>query len=199
MKEVLVTPSPVINPLGTISVKPVEIARGLRTLKGKTIGLLDNRKTLSDVVLNTIKDYLAQRGVKDFVYRVKPDQTVPSPPALIEDLVKTDAVIAAVADCGSCTTGLVTDTARIAKTKIPAMVIVSTKFRGLAAGIAEGLGVPDLPAVIIPHTQGYPEHTPENVKKHTEEILDEISEVLVNPSEEIMQKHALKNLKSGRA
>ena len=94
----MVVPSPMVNPLGTLSIKPIEMAQGLETIKGKTIGLLDNRKSLSDLVINIIKDYLAGLGAKDFVYKLKTDITTPSSPQFIEELTKTDAVIGAVAD-----------------------------------------------------------------------------------------------------
>ena len=82
--------------------KPVmhQLAVRLSTLKGKRIGLIDNRKRHSDVFLSRLQELLFEKyDVDGFEYYTKIGASVPTPPEVMDDMVsKCDALIHAVAD-----------------------------------------------------------------------------------------------------
>ena len=71
-----------------------ELAPRLQGLKGKVIGIVDNRA--GKAYFDRIEELLKQKGeVKQVIHLIKPEQTRPAPKTLIEDIVKAcDAVIA---------------------------------------------------------------------------------------------------------
>jgi hypothetical protein len=76
------------------------LAARLTSLKGATIGLVDNTKHNSDLFLQDIETLLRdQYGVSHVVYRRKANANTPAPPDLIAEVATPcDAVIHAVAD-----------------------------------------------------------------------------------------------------
>jgi hypothetical protein len=74
------------------------VASRLKTLEGKTIGLLDIRKPLGDVFLDRTAELLAERGAT-IVRFSKPTFTKPAPIDLRQRIAtECDAVIEALAD-----------------------------------------------------------------------------------------------------
>ena len=70
------------------------------SLKGKVIGILDNGKAKSDVLLREIDALLrAEAGVSDVVMLRKPSAFRPAPDEQLDDLARrTDAVVTGVGD-----------------------------------------------------------------------------------------------------
>ncbi|HSB73077.1 MAG TPA: hypothetical protein VLT62_27445 [Candidatus Methylomirabilis sp.] len=69
-------------------------------LKGKTIGILDNGKAKSDLLLHELQELLrTEAGVADFVRLRKASAYRPAPDEQLDDLAqKTDAVITGIGD-----------------------------------------------------------------------------------------------------
>ncbi len=90
----------VIHPAAEDQAVQYELAARLSTLEGKRVGLIDNRKRNSDVFLLKLQDLLRDKyGVADFQYYRKDSASIPTPPEVMADLVKTcDAVLHGVAD-----------------------------------------------------------------------------------------------------
>ncbi len=89
---------PLINPLGFSNATRSNLAKRLGTLKGKTIGLLDNAKPRADVILDEVKKYLESEGAICSIYEFKPHLAKPLPQEQIERLAKADAVVGAIGD-----------------------------------------------------------------------------------------------------
>jgi hypothetical protein len=70
------------------------------SLAGKVIGILDNGKTKSDLLLREIQNLLcSEAGVADVVMLRKPSAYRPAPDEQLDDLARrADAVIAGIGD-----------------------------------------------------------------------------------------------------
>ncbi len=89
---------PLVNPLGFAGGERHNLAKRLDTLKGKTIGILDNAKPRADVVLEEVKQYLESKGATCSIYEFKPHLAKPLPMEQIRRLAEADAVIGALGD-----------------------------------------------------------------------------------------------------
>jgi hypothetical protein len=75
------------------------VATGLRSLAGRSVGLLDNSKIKVKEVLDVVETLLrARHGVKHVVRLRKPDASRPAPPEVVAAMAGCDAVISAVGD-----------------------------------------------------------------------------------------------------
>jgi len=70
------------------------------SLKGKVVGILDNGKTKSDLLLQEIESLLrSEAGVADVIMVRKPSAYRPAPDEQLDDLARrADAVIAGIGD-----------------------------------------------------------------------------------------------------
>jgi hypothetical protein len=89
-----------VNPAAEDQPVMHQLAARLNTLKGKRIGLIDNRKRHSDVFLARLQELLIDKyKVSGFEYYTKVGASVATPAEVMDDIVsKCDAVIHAVAD-----------------------------------------------------------------------------------------------------
>lgn len=75
------------------------VVSGLKSLTGRTVGLLDNSKIKVKEILDTVETLLrTQHGVKHIVRLKKPDASRPAPSAVVAAMAGCDAVISAVGD-----------------------------------------------------------------------------------------------------
>ena len=71
----------------------------LASLRGRTVGLLDNGKIRCRELLDNVEDILrAEHGVARVMRLKKPDASRPAPPEVIAEMKAADAVIAAIGD-----------------------------------------------------------------------------------------------------
>jgi len=72
---------------------------GLKSLAGRTVGLLDNSKINVKQLLDYVEELLrVQHGVKAVVRLRKPDASRPAPPDVVAAMIGCDALISAVGD-----------------------------------------------------------------------------------------------------
>jgi hypothetical protein len=91
---------PVFDPTEGPTVKAFTPAPRPVSLAGKIIGILDNGKLRSDVLLREVQELLrSQAGVADFVVARKASAYRPAPDEQLDDLAqRTDAVVAGIGD-----------------------------------------------------------------------------------------------------
>jgi hypothetical protein len=89
----------VLHPTLSARGETAQMARGLDSLEGRTVGLLDNGKLNVARIFDHVEELLRSRhGVRAFVRRRKPDISRPAPVEMMAELRECDAVIAAVGD-----------------------------------------------------------------------------------------------------
>lgn len=88
-----------INPMNETPVRVSAPPTRLRSLEGKTVGLLDISKTGGNIFLDRLEQLLrGQIRVAHVVRTMKPTFAKPAPEVIIEQLRGVDAVVEALAD-----------------------------------------------------------------------------------------------------
>jgi len=90
----------VLHPAAEEVAEQHQLAPRLPSLRGKTVGLIDNHKKNADVYLEALGRLLQERyGVARLVPYRKDSQSLPTPDAVLDHLAATcDALIHGVAD-----------------------------------------------------------------------------------------------------
>lgn len=130
----------------TLSPRPV-------TLKGLTVGLLDNTKPNSMHLLNEIAaDLERDYGVTEFKRYVKDYFGTPIKDELFDQVVsEVDVVITAVGDCGSCSAATVADGIKFERAGIPTVSITSDSFAMSGQAMADVQGFPGFQFAMVEH------------------------------------------------
>jgi hypothetical protein len=132
---------------------PVPLAPGVEDVDGLAVGLVDNGKWNAGRLLETVRERLIARhgmlpgpGCAKQHYNRDLDEGERT--ALTQGA---DVVLAAIGDCGSCTSYTVHDALALEQLGVPAVAIVTEPFLPLAESLAASLGTPALRIVAIPH------------------------------------------------
>lgn len=123
----------------------------LESLEGATIGLLCNSKPNAQVLLDAVADALAEKvNIAGVVRESKAIPSSAAPDDVYARLVeRCDAVLFASADCGSCTSWGIHDTAELEKRGVPAICLVAHPFVPMADAQSVALEYPDLRRVVF--------------------------------------------------
>ena len=78
--------------------EPLALAPALPSLKGATIGLLDNAKIGTARFYDRLEALLREHGVREIVRRRKPDSSRPVPRAMLDELAQADAIVSGIGD-----------------------------------------------------------------------------------------------------
>lgn len=121
-----------------------------------TIGLLSNLFADASAFLEDLREPLSELFPNgDFGFYDKGTVQKMSFPVAAETrekiLQECDAVICAYGHCGSCTSGTTQDAVVFADAGLPAVALVTEKFRDEALFLARAGGIPDTPFVFLPH------------------------------------------------
>lgn len=132
---------------------PVRLAPGLEDLTGGSIGLVDNGKWNASALLEAVRQRLIERFEmssgplcrKQHYNRDLNDdeRTTLSGAARV--------ALAAIGDCGSCTSYTVKDALVLEALGVPTVALVTEPFRPLAEGLATTMGTPGIRLVSIQH------------------------------------------------
>ena len=90
----------VFDPTDGPGVKAFTPAPRLASLAGKVIGILDNSKPKSDLLLREVQELLrTEAGVAEFIVVRKPSASRPAPDEQLDDLARrVDGVVAGIGD-----------------------------------------------------------------------------------------------------
>jgi len=166
-----------LNPTYEEVVAPRGEAPRLVSLKGATVGLLDNSKRCATHFLNYVEEILrADHEVFDVVRWEKSNVSAPAPDDVMARLVDCDAMITAMGDCGSCSSSTLHDavTAELAGT--PAVAVITDAFVMMADVMAETCGIPGYRYAIIAHPVS--SNSQNELRKKAQEVVHQSLELL---------------------
>jgi hypothetical protein len=144
----------VLVPTGAPETGFIPTADRPKSLNGLRIGLLDNGKEFSDVVLEALAETLRRgHGVINIKFWRK-GFPAKGAPFIDEMAAETDAAISGVGHCGSSSPWSVIDAVNLEKAGVPTVALISRSFCRLAQIVGCGLGHQGLPIVMLPHPIG---------------------------------------------
>jgi len=171
----------------TVAIKSVERPRSLKELR---VGLLDNGKEFSDVVLEALAQVLRRdHGVTKIKFWRKGFPAKGAP--FIEEMAaETDVAISGVGHCGSSSPWSAIDAVNLEKAGVPTVALISRSFCPLAQIVARGVGHPGLPIVLLPHPIGEPD--PEKISRKGVDAAAECVRLLTTSGEAVAREFAAK-------
>jgi hypothetical protein len=111
------------------------------------VSLLDNTKPGADVILRFVEENL---GNKKYTWVQKP-AGAPATIKQLESASKSEIVVLALGDCGSCSSWIILDAIRLEKMGTPTISICSDKFSTFAYELAKSHGAKDLNILSLEH------------------------------------------------
>ena len=144
----------VLFPTGGRSAAAIEPADRPKSLAGLRVGLLDNGKEFSDIVLDALAEALRRdHGVTDIKFWRK-GFPAKGAPFIDEMAAKTDVAVSGVGHCGSSSPWSVIDAINLEKAGIPTVALISRSFCPLGQIVGRGMGHQGLPIIMLPHPIG---------------------------------------------
>jgi hypothetical protein len=144
----------ILLPTGVPETASIPTAERPKSLKGLRIGLLDNGKEFSDIVLEALAETLKRDyGVTKIKFWRKGFPAKGAP--FIEEMAaETDVAISGVGHCGSSSPWSVIDAVNLEKAGVPTVALISRSFCPLGQIVGRGVGHQSLPIVMLPHPIG---------------------------------------------
>jgi hypothetical protein len=143
-----------VNPaLELATAQPVRIAPGREDMTGCAVALVDNGKWNAAVLLRAVRSLLGERfGALDGPVAAKQHYNRDLSEAEQSELAAgAQVALAAIGDCGSCTSYTVRDALILEGLGVPTVALVTEPFLPLARGLATTMGTPEIRLVAIPH------------------------------------------------
>lgn len=151
------------------------------SLRGLTVGLLDNAKQNARELLDSLAALLKEQYEvgETIVYR-KENNTAPVAPELLRSMKEQcDVVITAVGDCGSCSVLAIGDGIALERDGVPAAVLCTEAFKASSDAVAAVYGAPGYEYVLTAHPiAGL---APELIDNRAKAAVDDVARLLVSP------------------
>ncbi len=172
----------IMDPTGqtTRAEAEMRLARRPESLRGRTVGLLDNGKQNAGRFVDELGKVLAERySIGGVVLRKKPVATVDAPAELLDDLHDSvELVVIAVGDCGSCSAAAVADGIALERLGTPTAVVCTESFKATADAMAVVRGASGYRYATVEHPMaGLPA---DEVRARAEGVADEVVSLLVD-------------------
>lgn len=182
---VTANPTLIYRPDGEPGSEPLSITPGPTSLAGVRIGVMENAKPNSDVVMGHAAEIMAARvgGTVTVLTgkrlpnsaefdNAKGDEMGISEGVLQLLKEKADVVITGVADCGSCSAYTAYDTIELERNGIPTILTTTTRFEQIARTLVTDFGLPSARTLVLPHPIGGTDH--ERLFEWGEQAVDEL-------------------------
>jgi hypothetical protein len=172
--------NPILDPTGGAAHVPgdVLLTTPRASLRGATIGLLENTKQNAALFLDELGKLLIDRyGAAGVVARTKLAFALPMSDELLDEFASScQAVVTGVGDCGSCSGSAVADGVALERRGIPAAVICSDAFTVTADAMAAVKGAKGYQYATTAHPVAV--LTPDEVRTRAEEALPHVVALL---------------------
>jgi len=180
----------VMLPTGASATSAMRPAERPKSLQGLRVGLIDNGKEFSDVVLESLAEVLRRDyGVTNIKFWRKGFPAKGAP--FIEEMAaETDVAISGVGHCGSSSPWSVIDAVNLEKAGVPTVALISRSFCPLGQIVARGEGHNGLPIVMLPHPIGEADEA--KVSQKGADATAECVRLLTTPGEAVGQEYAAK-------
>ena len=144
----------VMLPTGAPATAATDAAVRPSSLAGLRLGLIDNGKEFSDVVLDGLAEALRRdHGVSNIKIWRK-GFPAKGAPFIAEMAAETDVAISGVGHCGSSSPWSIIDAVNLEKAGVPTVTLLSRSFCQLGQIVARGEGYGGLAIVMLPHPIG---------------------------------------------
>jgi hypothetical protein len=180
----------VMLPIGVQANSAVSAAERLKSLTGLRLGVIDNGKEFSDVVLEAVAEALRrENGVTDIKFWRK-GFPAKGAPFIAEMAAETDVAVSGVGHCGSSAPWSVIDAVNLEKAGVPTVTLISRSFCPLGQLVARGEGHGGLAIVMLPHPIG--EADGARVAQKGVDVAVECVRLLTTPREAVDEEFATK-------
>jgi hypothetical protein len=180
----------VMLPTGAPATAAMRPAERPKSLKGLRVGLLDNGKEFSDVVLEALAEILrSDHGVTNIKFWRK-GFPAKGAPFIAEMAAETDVAISGVGHCGSSSPWSVIDAVNLEKAGVPTVALISRSFCPLGQIVARGEGHHGLPIVMLPHPIGEADRV--KIVQKGVDAAAECVRLLTTPGETVGAEYAAK-------
>jgi hypothetical protein len=180
----------VMLPTGAAATTVTRAAERPNSLVGLRLGLIDNGKEFSDVVLEALAEALQRdHGVTDIKVWRK-GFPAKGAPFIAEMAAATDVAISGVGHCGSSSPWSVIDAVNLEKAGVPSVTLLSRSFCPLGQIVARGEGHNGLAIVMLPHPIGAADSA--KIAQKGSDAAAECVRLLTTPAEAVGAEFAAK-------
>ena len=180
----------VLLPTGASSTASIGPAERPKSLAGLRIGLLDNGKEFSDVVLDGLAETLRRDHGANRIKFWRKGFPAKGAPFIAEMAAETDVAVSGVGHCGSSSPWSVIDAVNLEKAGVPSIALISRSFCPLGQIVARGEGHGSLPIVMLPHPIGEADEA--RIARKGADAAAECVRLLTIPGEAILREFAAK-------
>ena len=180
----------VLLPTGASSTASIGPAERPKSLAGLRIGLLDNGKEFSDVVLDGLAETLRRDHGANRIKFWRKGFPAKGAPFIAEMAAETDVAVSGVGHCGSSSPWSVIDAVNLERAGVPTVALISRSFCPLGQIVARGHGHDGLAIVMLPHPLG--EGDRGKIGRKGGAAAAECVRLLTSPSEDVLREFAAK-------
>jgi hypothetical protein len=180
----------VLVPTGARSAAALKSAERPKSLAGLRIGLLDNGKEFSDVVLAELAEALRRDHRATLIKFWRKGFPAKGAPFIEEMAAETDVAVSGVGHCGSSSPWSVIDAVNLEKAGVPTVVLISRSFCPLGQIVARGQGHDGLAIVMLPHPIGEADEA--KIARKGADAAAECVRLLTSPAEAVLREYAAK-------
>jgi len=180
----------VLLPTGARSTAAIRPAERPKSLAGLRIGLLDNGKEFSDVVLDALAETLRRDHGANRIKFWRKGFPAKAAPFIAEMAAETDVAVSGVGHCGSSSPWSVIDAVNLEKAGVPTVALISRSFCPLGQIVARGHGHDGLAIVMLSHPIG--EADEGRIARKGTDAAAECVRLLTSPREAVLREFAAK-------
>ena len=180
----------VLLPTGPQSNATTGPAERPKSLVGLRIGLLDNGKEFSDVVLGALEETLRRDYGATRVKFWRKGFPAKGAPFIAEMAAESDVAISGVGHCGSSSPWSIIDAVNLEKAGVPTVALISRSFCPLGQITARGHGHDGLAIVMLPHPIGEADEA--KIARKGADAAAECVRLLTSPGEAVLREFAAK-------